>query len=271
MADDTQYLEIPTKHPAKFSKSVLDVLRPIIAEEVPRLWQERPSMLYPVKEGLFAYANNPPVHGIKVFDPMAGVGGIHELGDIPGVVTYGLELEPEWANQHAMTLVGDATNIPFFSIFGNLGGFDVVCTSPSYGNRMADHHKNKDRKKDADGERTGPLTERITYRHKLGRDLSANSGAGLQWGQAYRELHQKILNEMIRVTKPGGLVIVNISNHIRGKQEQPVAEWWLARMVIGGLVYEQGIQVPTPRMLMGTNREARVECEWVFVTRKREM
>ena len=125
-----------------------------------------------------------------------------------------------------------------------------------YGNRMADHHNAKDDSK------------RLTYKHRLGRDLSENSGAGLQWGDEYRKLHIKILSEMIRVTKPGGLVVINISNHIRKQVEEPVSEWWLGSMLLKGLTFERAIPVSTPRMRFGENSEVRVENEWVFVCRK---
>jgi tRNA G10 N-methylase Trm11 len=216
------------KHPAKFSDSVLAVLNEVMADEAER----REARLF-------------------VLDPMAGVGRIHELDRSAVYKTIGIELEQEWARAHPWTLQGDATALLFRD-----STFDAVVTSPCYGNRMADHHNAKDD------------SRRITYKHVLGRDLSPNSGAGLQWGDAYRELHRRILGEMVRVTKPGGLVIVNVSNHIRKGTEQFVAEWWLARMLLAGLRFKRAIPVRTPRMGFGENYTVRVDCEWVFVTRK---
>ena len=188
---------------------------------------------------------------LRVLDPMAGTGRIHELDRRFVYETRGVELEPEWASMHRCTVQGDAT-----ALGSPDNEFDVVCTSPAYGNRMADHHNARDD------------SRRMTYKHQLGRDLSPNSGAGLQWGQSYRDLHKRILAEMVRVTKPSGLVVVNVSNHIRGGVEQPVSEWWLARMLINGLMFEKAIPVSTPRMGFGAYASLRVECEWVLVTRK---
>jgi SAM-dependent methyltransferase len=217
-------------HPAKFTDAIINELHKIVATEF-------------IKQGY---------RELSILDPMAGVGTIHDLG-VAYVNTVGVELESEWAEQDPRTQQGDATDLPFPA-----RTFDAVITSPAYGNRMADHHNAKDG------------SSRITYKHKLGRDLSPNNGGGLQWGQTYRDLHKRILAEMIRVCRPGGLVVVNISNHIRKHEEQPVSEWWLATMILSGLQLENAIAVSTPRMRFGENSEARVENEWVFVTRKGE-
>jgi hypothetical protein len=112
-------------------------------------------------------------------------------------------------------------------------------------------------------------SRRIGYRFALGRPVSPGSGAGMPWGDAYRQLHLRILREMKWVTRPGGLVIVNVSNHIRAGEEQYVAEWWLANMLALGLRLESTVPVETPRMRFGENHAARVEHEWVLVTRRR--
>jgi SAM-dependent methyltransferase len=217
-------------HPAKFSFSILEVLREVL--DVERASQ--------------------PFGLLTVLDPLAGVGSIHQLATNL-ICTTGVEIEKEWADQHVDTMQGDATNLMFDS-----GYFDAVVTSPSYGNRMADHHNARDD------------SRRLTYKHSLGRDLSENSGAGLQWGGPYRDLHERILTEMIRVTRPGGIVVVNISNHIRKGVEEPVSQWWLASMILMGLHFEKAIPVVTPRMRFGENHQARVDTEWVFVTRRPE-
>lgn len=48
----------------------------------------------------------------------------------------------------AVTIVGDATSLPFPD-----EAFDAIITSPTYGNRMADHHDARDN------------SRRLTYRH----------------------------------------------------------------------------------------------------------
>ena len=226
-------------HPAKFSDSILEVLQRVLQEEVEQHQRH-----------------------LRVLDPMAGTGRIHELAG--AWTTVGVELEPEWAAYHPRTLVADATALPFPD-----HAFDAAITSPAYGNRMADAHDAKDVYKT--GPRAGQLTDRITYRHKLGRRLSPGNGGGFQWGGKYREVHLRILAEMVRVTTPGGLVVVNVSNHIRNHQEVDVAGWWREAMErTDMLAPEQDVTVPTPRMRYGQNHGARVEYEWVFVLRRRD-
>ena len=189
-------------------------------------------------------------HSIVVLDPLAGVGRIHELAT-DYIHTWGNEIEPEWALSHERTFVGDATCLDALD-----ETFEVTCTSPPYANRLSDKYDGRDGSK------------RMTYRIQLGRELSPESGASMQWGDLYRQFAKRVLAEMIRVTKPGGLVIINISNHIRKFEEQFVSEWWLAQMLLAGLLYEKAIPVETPRMGFGQNHEARVDCEWIFVWRK---
>lgn len=99
-------------HPAKFSRKHLELLRRMLAEERDR------------------------VGHVKVLDPFAGAGGIHDLAE-QAVETYGVELQPEWAAAHERTITGSVLELP--SIFP-AGTFDVLATSPCYGNRMADAH-----------------------------------------------------------------------------------------------------------------------------------
>jgi tRNA G10 N-methylase Trm11 len=219
--------ETAVSHPARFSDAILAVLRDVLTQEM---------------EGRGS---------LRVLDPMAGTGAVHTLATVD-ISTEGIELEPEWAAAHEWTKQGDATALPYDS-----ETFDACVTSPSYGNRMADHHDAKDD------------SRRIGYRFALGRPLTPGSGAGMQWGSDYRSLHLRILREMERVTKPGGLVVVNVSNHVRAHAEVYVAEWWLANMLALGLKFEQAIPVATPRMRFGQNNQARVQNEWVWVCRKR--
>jgi hypothetical protein len=60
--------------------------------------------------------------------------------------------------------------------------FDAICTSPTCGNRMADHHEARD------------ISPRHTYRHVLGRPRTPGNSGALQWGdgiagEEYRALH----------------------------------------------------------------------------------
>ena len=218
-------------HPAKFTPSILIALRKAIVDEACR--------------------TDLDALPLRVLDPFAGVGGIHHLRVPECWETWGVELEPEWAGCHPRTAVGDATNLPFAS-----ETFDVVATSPAYGNRMADHHEAKDGSK------------RITYRHKLGRPLSRNNSGGMQWGAEYRELHLRAWIEAHRVLKPRGLILVNVKNHIRHKREVDVAGWHLSCLQRRGFAIEEVEEVEVLGMGFGANRDARVAHEVIIHGRK---
>jgi hypothetical protein len=216
------------QHPAKFSDPILVVINEVLAAESKR-------------QGRL----------LRVLDPMAGVGRIHELDRQYVSETIGVEIETEWAMAHPGTEQGDATALRWPD-----GAFSVTISSPPYANRMADSFNARDN------------SRRITYKHLLGRDLTPGSGARLQWGNAYREWASRVLDEMIRVTEEGGLVCINISNHIRNFKEQPVSEWWRDKMIASGLKLEKSIPIRTSRMRFGENNAARVKNEWLFVMRK---
>lgn len=207
------------RHPAKYS----DSLMPIFDEILP-------------KEG-------------KILDCFAGTGKLRTVREDAIL----LELEPEWANISG-AIVGDATNMPFEDC-----SFDAVCTSPTYGNRMADafidHKPEKNYK-------------RNTYTHCLGRNLSDNNSGKLQWGKAYRELHEKAWNEVYRVLKPSGMFVLNISDHIRKGVVVEVSNWHKEFILSLGFVLKKHIKVETPRYRFGQNSEVRVEHENVFVFEK---
>jgi SAM-dependent methyltransferase len=158
-----------------------------------------------------------------------------------------------------------------------------------YGNRLADHHDAKDPCGKCGGSRqqgvetgwavcptckgTG-LSWRNTYAHALrrqGGDLVPGSAAGMHWGREYRMLHRDALNEMVRVTKPGGLLVVNMSNHlktlVRGEPpvEQQVVEWWVNRVIVAGCFLRAVLPVPTPRNRNGANADVRADGEVLII------
>tara|TARA_Y100001954_G_C15754373_1_gene575473 strand:+ start:641 stop:1330 length:690 start_codon:yes stop_codon:yes gene_type:complete len=144
----------------------------------------------------------------KVLDPFAGTGRIHELMDLGDFRTFGIELEAEWAQMHKRTRIGNALDLPW-----RKNHFDGVCTSPTYGNRLADHHNAKD----------GSV--RHSYKHDLGRDLTTENSGQLHWGPKYREFHEAAWREVHRVLKPGGRFVLNLKDHIRKKKLMPVTGW----------------------------------------------
>src|SRR5690606_19681990 len=104
------------RHPAKYTAALLPVFARILRE-----------------------------HGAQsVLDPMAGVGKIGLLRDygFSGRIVAN-EIDPEWAAHspaHVEMHVGDAAAMTWAAD----GEFDAIVTSPTYGNRMADHHNARD-------------------------------------------------------------------------------------------------------------------------------
>jgi tRNA G10 N-methylase Trm11 len=190
--------------------------------------------------------------GSRIVDPFAGVGKVHSLG----YDSVGVEIEPEWAAMHSRTLCGDSTRLVEL-VSGQT--FDAVVTSPAYGNRMADNYAG-----DARG------TKRFTYRTALGRALSEGSGAAMQWGQSYRDLHRAVWEQCAAVLKPGGLLLVNVSNHIRAGVEQPVVEWHVRTLIDLGFFVDRIDAITTRRVGFGANRNLRVGSEKLVIARSHE-
>lgn len=111
-----------------------------------------PGMTQPTKEAPIGLAPHPAVFNDKVLvairdmlkylsvktilDPFAGIGRIHELR--PMYETYGVEIEPEWADYYPQwTTAGDSVELEdVLAAAGFPERYDAVVTSPVYGNRM---------------------------------------------------------------------------------------------------------------------------------------
>lgn len=198
-----------TRHPARYSRSLLPTLHQWLG-------------------GLF-----------PVLDPMAGIGA----SGIEGLIHS--ELEPEWAQQCPRPVVAaDACSLPFPA-----NTFAAVVTSPTYGNRMADHHNARDD------------SRRNTYRHALGRPLNQANTGQLQWGPGYRAVHRRIWREVLRVLRPGGTFVLNISDHPRAGKMMPVTDWHLSTLEFAGFELVEHCHVETPRNRFGANGELRAEHE----------
>ena len=209
-----------TQHPAKFSRKIIGCID---------------SMLLP---------------GSLVLDSFAGTGRIHWLQEY-GHRTIGIELEPEWANMHEDTIVGNALFLPFKS-----ESFDAFATSCTYGNRMADSHNAKD------------ASARNTYTHKLGRKLHPDNSGAMQWGDAYRQFHTEAWTEAIRVIKPGGRFVLNVKDHIRAGSVVPVTEWHNRELIRLGLDHVLGAQIKHSGNGFGQNGKVRVPYESVILFMK---
>lgn len=186
-----------------------------------------------------------------VLDPFAGTGkGVDFLRGL-GFQANGVELEPEWASQSAWVQQGNALALPFPD-----ASFDAVFTSPTYGNRMAD----KDLRESVAG----------TYAKSLGRLASEGSSCHLQWGKKYREFHAQAWCEVDRVLKPGGYVLLNVSDHVRNKEVQAVTSWHIAVFCefLGGYSVVLDEKVETPRLRRGANAESRVGHERLVLMEK---
>lgn len=255
---------IPRPHGAKFSRRHLEVLEDALRPEAKRLELTDEEL--------------------RVLDPFAGVGLIHRLP----FNTVGVELEPEWACGNPRTVVGDARRLPFPS-----GSFHAVATSPTYANRMADAYDGSgdtctrcegnglDPEPEADmdcgrcgGSGKAP-SSRNTYRIKLGRQLSDGNTGGMQWGRDYRQLHRLAWTEAVRVVMEGGLLVVNVSDHVRttgsGPRRRetypPVVEFHLMTLARLGCYLVSAAPISTQRYRHGQNSTSRVAYEHLLVFR----
>lgn len=221
-----------TRHPAKFSPEVLRTIRTLIYQHAKPLKQ------------------TPPL----VLDPFAGVGRIHELEDVHHLArTVGVELQPRWAACHRRTRVGDATRLPHWWT----NRFDVVATSPCYGNRYADHHNAAD----------GSL--RRSYTHDYGAPLEPGNAGIMPFGSVdYAELHVRAWRQVRRVLGEHGLFLLNVSNFVRRGEVVDVVGWHRAHVESLGFSTVDCVPVPTKRMRMGANADARVAYEVVLMFRK---
>jgi hypothetical protein len=222
------------KHPAKFS--------PVIIAEIKRLLD-----IHWTRDGW-------------LLDPFGGLGGIHALRyDDPerGFKTIAVEIEPEWAEYSgrfglticADWLAVDWTRYPEFNV-------TAVATSPTYGNRMADHHEAKD------------PSVRNTYRHTLGRPLARNNSGAMQWGPEYKLFHRLAWKKVYDILPDGGVFILNCKDHIRKHEVQEVTAWHIGTIVRLGFECLEVREVAARGNRQGENGEVRIAHEWVIAFKK---
>lgn len=211
----------PKAHPAKYSREILPLLR-------------------------FAIRGSR-----RVLDPFAGCGTIHAIH----ANAVGIEIEPEWAEQHERTICADALDIPRLG----LGTFDAICTSPVYGNRMSDHHNARDDSK------------RNTYTHVLGRELHRNNAGRMHFGRDgfYEVLHKAVWRNCVDVLEPGGKFVLNTKDFIRRGRRMRVTDWHVGVLTVDlGLELVETYEVECPGLGFGANADIRVEFEDVSILRK---
>lgn len=192
----------------------------------------------------------------NVYDPFGGTGKISLIKEhgFQGKI-YCSEIEPEWTNVYKSVdtwFIVDSAKTEFISD----EFFEAICTSPTYGNRMADHFESKDSSK------------RITYRHGLGRNLTDGNTGKMQWGQKYQDKHIEIYVELYRVLQKNGLFILNISDHIRAGKIVPVSEWHKKTLETIGFKLQETLNIETKRMGFGENSKLRVSSEQIFIFTK---
>lgn len=183
----------------------------------------------------------------RILDPFAGTGKIFELLNYhPELSIEGIEIEPEWSRIDSRVTAGNALYLPW-----NDNEFDMIITSPTYGNRMADHHRAKDN------------SIRNTYTHCLGRKLHPDNSGAMQWGDAYRAFHRKAWLEARRVLKSGGTFVLNCKNFYRNGELVEVTEWHIETLESLGFYMLKCIRVDLPGNGFGQNGKLRVGHESV--------
>lgn len=158
-----------------------------------------------------------------VLDPFGGIGGIHKLQQYVACRTIAVELEPEWASAHPDTICGDSTALD--ELLGD-EQFDVIATSPAYGNRLADDYRASD-----------PESRR-SYAIDLGRSLTEGSGAGLHFDTdgEYEELHTRVWWQCVAHLRPGGRFLLNCKDFQRAGKVMSVTGWHVRKLSDLGLV-----------------------------------
>lgn len=224
------------EHPAKFSQRVLTEIESLLAPYVPS-----------GRTG-------------RLLDPFAGVGGIHALngGDWR---TYGVEEIERWAAKHPNTIHGDSTNLcP--GLF-EPESFDVVCTSPTWGNGLNQRspHPNAGKGK------------RYTYPDAAGQVMSPTNTGGARFGKTdrgeYRRLHLAIWPQVVRVLKPDGVLVLNSRDSSDGVGGvRAVTGWHISVLLQRGMTLGAMSAVKARGMSWGARRRPIGDSELLIVMHK---
>jgi tRNA G10 N-methylase Trm11 len=189
-----------------------------------------------------------------VLDPFAGTGklaAVKRYGYLGLVIAN--ELEKEWAawcviNGCDIVLSTDAETLsPDL-----LPPLDAICTSPTYGNRMADHFQES------------VPSRRITYYHTLGHKLHEENSGMMPYGQAYREKHNRAYRHLCDLLLPGGTFIINTKNFIQDGKTVDVTAFHVQELK-KYLSLKKSWRIPCSGLRLGANRERRVTYESVHL------
>jgi SAM-dependent methyltransferase len=183
-----------------------------------------------------------------ILDPFAGTGKLKQLFPERDIIC--LEIEPGWATD----IIGNALYLPFVN-----ESFDAICTSPTYGNRMADTFTDKQPEKHY---------KRNTYTHTLGEKLHPDNSGTMQWGEKYKRFHVEAWRECLRVLKPNGVFCLNIKDHIRNNSLQHVTRWHINILTKEcGLKLIKHYKIPVNGLKYGSNNQ-RVNYESIIHFKK---
>ena len=196
------------------------------------------------------------VNGGKVLDPFCGTGKIGLIREhgFSGRI-YGNELEPEWIKDNLYGCDVITTQDAEFLDYPE-GFFDAICTSPTYGNRMADHHNAKDG------------SQRLTYTHCLGRQLHEGNTGAMQFGETYRDKHRRIYTHLATLVRKDGIFILNIKDHVRRGKVVDVVGFHRTALREAGFIPIEEVVVDTPCMGFGRNSALRIKNEYIIKFRK---
>lgn len=214
------------RHPARFSPAIVDAL----------------DVLLP------AYAH--------VHDPFAGTGErLGELCDRTRRTFSGTEIE-ECFIVDPRVKPGNSADprtypIPYYSI----------ATSPVYPNGVADGFKPAD------------LSRRFTYR-KAKMEATGDPDACLdpanmgrhsyRSGRAAKYRYWEIATACAAQWRFADCVVLNVSDFIMAGRVVPLVESWRLMLMSLGWCWDEAIQVPTPRIGYGANRDVRVDTESII-------
>jgi tRNA G10 N-methylase Trm11 len=194
----------------------------------------------------------------NALDPFAGTGKIAQVKKYgwDGIVLAN-EIETEWA---ATCILNGCDGV--FSMDAEkltrriLPAVDAIVTSPTYGNRMADHFRAND------------ASRRITYTHCLGRDLSRENTGKMPFGNAYKEKHAACYSSFRDLLADDGLFILNTKNFIKDGGLVDVTAFHVRELQKYFILMET-IRVPCQGMRFGANSKLRVDFESIHIFRKR--